>query len=76
MQRFYWSENQNARSAIERCAPSGPQKHITKETDGFHNHSNLITIVLKLSVDSFATYACSCRICSLEFFIVFRLKNN
>lgn len=26
--------------------------------------------------DSFATYACSCRICLVEFFIVFNPKNS
>ena len=30
-------------NAIERCAPSSPQKHITKESDGFHNYSTLLT---------------------------------
>ena len=33
------------RNAIERCAPSGPQKHITKESEGFHNHSNRLAMV-------------------------------
>ena len=28
--------NQNDRNSFERCALSGPQKHITKESDGFH----------------------------------------
>ena len=31
---------------------------------------------LCLRVDSFATYAYSCRICLVAFFIVFRLKSN
>ena len=38
--------DQNARNAVERCAPSGPQKHTTKESDGFHNHSNLLAMFL------------------------------
>ena len=44
MQRFDWSVDQNDGNAIERCAPSGPQKRITKESDRFHNHSNLLTM--------------------------------
>ena len=32
------------RNAIKRCAPSSRQKHITKESDGFHNHSNILTM--------------------------------
>ena len=27
------------------CVLSGPQKHITKESDGFHNHSTQLTMV-------------------------------
>ena len=38
-------KDQNARNAIERSAPSGPQKHIIKECDRFRNHSNLLTTV-------------------------------
>lgn len=34
------------------------------------------TNVFKWRVDSFATYACSCRICSLEIFIVFKPKKQ
>ena len=46
MQRFYWSYNQNDRNSFERCALSGPQKHITKESDGFHNHSTQLTMLM------------------------------
>ena len=42
---FIGQYNQNARNALERCAPSGSQKHTTKESDRFHNHSNLLTMV-------------------------------
>ena len=38
-------------SSFERCALSGPQKHITKESDGFHNHATQLTMV-KTSRDS------------------------
>ena len=38
--------DQNARHAVERCAPSGPQKHTTKESDRFYNHSNQLTMFL------------------------------
>ena len=34
-----------SRNAIERCAPSGPQKHLTKDSDGLYNHSNLLTMI-------------------------------
>ena len=33
-------------------------------------------ITLNSTVDSFATYAYSCRICLLQFFIVFKAKNK
>ena len=39
--------NKNARNAIERCAPSDLQKHITKES-GFHNHSTPLTMFARL----------------------------
>ena len=42
MSRLYC--NQNDRNAFERCALSGPLKHITKERDGFHNHSTQLTM--------------------------------
>ena len=42
---FIGQYDQNAGNTIERCAPSGPQKHITKESGGFHSHSNLLTMV-------------------------------
>ena len=45
MRRFIGQQDQNDGNAIERCGPSSPQKHITKESDGFHNHSNLLTMV-------------------------------
>ena len=45
MQRF-GQYNQNDRNSFECCALSGPQKHITKETDGFHNHSTQLTMVV------------------------------
>ena len=44
MQRFFGQYNQNDRNSFERCALSGPQKHITKESDGFHNHSTQLTM--------------------------------
>ena len=44
MQRFIGQYNQNDRNSFERCALSGPQKHITKESDGFHNHSTQLTM--------------------------------
>ena len=37
--------NQNDRNSFERCALSGPQKHITKESDGFHNHSTQLNMI-------------------------------
>ena len=40
------NKNQNDRDATERCAPSSPQKHITKESGGVHNCSTLL-IMLK-----------------------------
>ena len=43
---FIGQYNQNDRNSFERCALSGPQKHITKESDGFHNHSTQLTMVL------------------------------
>ena len=42
---FIGQYNQNAGKALEHCAPSGSQKHITKGSEGFHNHSNLLTMV-------------------------------
>ena len=36
--------NQNDRNSFERCALSGAQKHITKESDGFHNHSTQLAM--------------------------------
>ena len=36
----------SVRNSFERCALSGPQKHITNESDGFHNHSTQLTMVL------------------------------
>ena len=42
---FLGQYNQNDRNSFERCALSGPQKHITKESDGFHNHSTQLTMV-------------------------------
>ena len=44
---FIGEYNNNAKNAIERCAPSGPQKHITKES-GFHNHSTPLTMFARL----------------------------
>ena len=41
-------QDQNDGNAIERCASSGPQKHITKESVGFHNHSNLLTMIVDI----------------------------
>ena len=42
MQRFYWSIQSELMDAFERCALSGPQKHITKESDGFYNQFHSI----------------------------------
>ena len=42
---FVGQQDQNDSNCIERCAPSGPQKHVTKESDGPHNHSTLLTTV-------------------------------
>ena len=39
-------QDQNDGNAIELCAPSGPQKHITKASVGFHIHSNLLTMIV------------------------------
>ena len=35
----------HTRNGFESCAPPGPQKHVTKESDGFHNQSNLLSMV-------------------------------
>ena len=40
---FIGQQDQNDSNSIERCAPSGPQKHVTKKSDGLHNHSTLLT---------------------------------
>ena len=48
MRRFYWSKNRNERNAMNVCAPSSPQKHITKESDGLHNDSTLLTIQVSI----------------------------
>ena len=42
---FIGRQDQNDSTSIERCAPSGPQKHVTKKSDGLHNHSTLLTTV-------------------------------
>lgn len=42
---FIGQQDQNDSNSIERCAPSGPQKHVTKKSDGLHNHSTLLTKV-------------------------------
>ena len=42
---FIGQQDQNGSNSIERCAPSGPQKHVTKKSDGLHNHSTLLTTV-------------------------------
>ena len=44
MQRFDWSIQSKERNVFERCALSGPQKHITKKSDGFHIHSTQLTM--------------------------------
>ena len=41
---FISQYNQNDSNSFKRCALSGPQKHITKESDGFHNHSTQLTM--------------------------------
>ena len=30
---------------MQRCAPSGPQKYITKDSDGFHNNFTTLTMI-------------------------------
>ena len=45
---FYWSVDQNDGNAIEHCTPSGPQKYITKASDGLHNNSKLLTMVITI----------------------------
>ena len=52
MQRFIGQYNQNDRNSFERCALSGPQKHIPKKSDGFHNHSTQLTMVWLSCIDS------------------------
>ena len=44
--------NQNERNAFERSALSGQQKHITKESDGFHNHSTQLTMTRLTGLES------------------------
>ena len=34
--------HQNVRNATERCAPSNPQKHVKKTSDGLYDHSTLL----------------------------------
>ena len=41
---FVGKYDQNVRNAFERCAPSGVQKHITKESDGVHDHATVFTM--------------------------------
>ena len=43
---FIGQYNQNDRNSFECCALSGPQKHITKESDWFHNHSTQLTMMI------------------------------
>ena len=42
---FIGQYNQNDRNSFERSALSGPPKHITKESDGFHYHSTQLTMI-------------------------------
>ena len=51
MQRFVGQYNQNERNAFECCVLSGPQKHKTKESDGFHNHSTQLTMIKSTKLD-------------------------
>ena len=51
MQRFVGQYNQTERNAFECCVLSGPQKHITKECDGFHNHSTQLTMIKSTKLD-------------------------
>lgn len=46
---FIGQQDQNDSNSIEPCAPSGAQKHVTKESDGPHNHSTLLTTVRPVS---------------------------
>ena len=50
---FIGQQDQNDRNSIGRCAPSGPQKHVTKESDGLHNHSTLLTTVRPVKSSTF-----------------------
>ena len=47
---FIGKKYQNARNAVERCAPSGPQKHKTEESDRI-THKNLGNTVTKKQID-------------------------
>ena len=37
-------QGQNVRNAIECSAPSGPQKQIKNECDGFHNVGDVLQV--------------------------------
>ena len=57
MQRFNIGQyNQNDRNSFERCALSGPQKHITKESDGFHNHSTQLIMLSPIKNTKISQY--------------------
>ena len=50
---FIGQQDQNDSNSIERCASSGPQKHVTKKSDRLHNHSTLLTTVRHVKSSTF-----------------------
>ena len=63
---FIGQYNQNDRNSFERCALSGPQKHITKESDGFHNHSTQLT----MTWSKISTKVCGFPFGSISFHVI------
>ena len=50
MGHFYISQyDQNIGNAVERSAPSGPQKHITKESGWFHRDTGFEVLDFRTS---------------------------
>ena len=41
---FIGPQDQSVRNIVERSAPPGLQKHISDDSDGFHNHSTLLSM--------------------------------
>ena len=41
---FIGPQDQSVRNTIERSAPPGLQKRISDHSDGFHNHSTLLSM--------------------------------